>query len=654
MNHPKEFTIHSVDGSSIRVDKQPAKIGLSYNVVSMASELLLLFDLLCLLVAALLSNFLYSSWLAPLSVAPDFWMHMEQATLVAAVLAPFILYDRRFGAAASRGHIWELTRSHALRFTLYVGVVFAIGTFCQVLERVPSLWITFWFVSGFLFTSLARLLATHVVRNLQRRGVLTEVIAVVGAGPLADRLVQSLRETRAESVDFLGVFDDKVLGAAPSMIKSCGTLSQLLELGKTRKIDWILLTLPPTAEQRVLSIVQRLKALSVPIGLCPQHMGPAAPRDIVDHVANGVPVSLLADRPMTRWYTVHKSFEDFLPRWLITLTFLPLAAIEAITHATVRFVLVTLRQRAAKLTFEFDNYDLEGFTKVAAGYGQDRFGYVVTPNADHMIRLHEDASFRALYAAAAYILLDSRFLAHVLRFIKGLRLPVCTGSDLTEKLLSNVVAPDDPLVLIGGSNEQAQKLRERYGLRGLAHFNPPMGFIRDPRAVDDCLRFVEAHSPFRFCLLAVGAPQQEAVAERLKARGVARGLALCVGASINFLTGDERRAPLWMQRYGIEWLYRLLQAPGRMAKRYLVRGPRVFGLLHNAGIVLRSASAPMPPRLVSVRAIPVRSPAVYVSDPYLAGWVTTHDPSVSADARSCELVPPNQFGRDNQPVRASV
>ncbi|MHB8474637.1 MAG: WecB/TagA/CpsF family glycosyltransferase, partial [Gammaproteobacteria bacterium] len=270
-------------------------------------------------------------------------------------------------------------------------------------------------------------------------------------------------------------------------------------------------------------------------------------------------------------------------------------------------------QRADKLTFQFDNYDVAGFADVAAGFGQDRYGYAVTPNADHMIRLHEDASFRAHYAAASYILLDSRFLAHVLRITKGMQLPVCTGSDLTEKLFSEVIAPNDSLVLIGGSDEQARQLTARYGLQRLAHFNPPMGFIRDPEAVETCLRFIESHSPFRFCLLAVGAPQQEAIAQQLKTRGAARGLALCIGASINFLTGNERRAPSWMRRCGMEWFFRLMQAPGRMAKRYLVRGPRVFGLLHSAEIVLRKVATPKL-RLVPTSEQPAL-PAVHASEP---------------------------------------
>jgi UDP-N-acetyl-D-mannosaminuronic acid transferase (WecB/TagA/CpsF family) len=62
---------------------------------------------------------------------------------------------------------------------------------------------------------------------------------------------------------------------------------------------------------------------------------------------------------------------------------------------------------------------------------------------------------------------------------------------------------------------------------------------------------------------------------------------LCVGASINFLTGVEMRAPRWMQAMGLEWLFRLLKNPRRMAMRYLVRGPRIFLLLPRLELRLR-------------------------------------------------------------------
>ena len=241
--------------------------------------------------------------------------------------------------------------------------------------------------------------------------------------------------------------------------------------------------------------------------------------------------------------------------------------------------------------FPIDSYDLERFSPVVAGFGRDRYGYVVTPNADHLIRWHEDPRFRDYYAAADFVLFDSRFVARLVRARLGLELAVCPGSDLTEALLAKIVAPDDRILLIGGDPAQAALLASRYRLKDLRHHNPPMGFADDPVAVEAALAFIEAHSPFRFCLLAVGAPRQEMLARMLATRGVARGLALCVGASIDFLTGRERRAPAILQKLGLEWFYRLIQNPRRLAARYLVRGPRVFRLIPRTHFVARPPAA---------------------------------------------------------------
>ena len=239
------------------------------------------------------------------------------------------------------------------------------------------------------------------------------------------------------------------------------------------------------------------------------------------------------------------------------------------------------------LPYILDDYDLNTFLGVAKSFRPDRFGYVVTPNVDHLIRYQDDPSFRSRYADADYVLLDSRFLSHIFRVSTGRRVGVCTGSDLTAQLFDGVIAADDRIVLIGGTAEQARLLSERYNLTGLKHYNPPMNFVKDPAEVEKAVRFAEAHSPFRFCFLAVGAPQQELLAHSLKERGIAKGMALCIGASVNFLTGGERRAPLWMQNIGFEWLFRLLNDPRRLAKRYLVRGPRIFSMLWMTQVLIR-------------------------------------------------------------------
>jgi exopolysaccharide biosynthesis WecB/TagA/CpsF family protein len=254
-----------------------------------------------------------------------------------------------------------------------------------------------------------------------------------------------------------------------------------------------------------------------------------------------------------------------------------------------------------------DDYELSEARAIVTAFGSERFGYIVTPNVDHIIRHYRDPEFRALYAQAAYVFLDSRFLANVIRLLKGRRHRVSPGSDLTAAVMSSVVKPNDVVVMVGGSPEQAKELRGRFGLKALQHINPPMNFIQDEVAVESCLRAIEATSPFRFCFLAIGSPQQEIIAQKLERRGIARGLALCIGASINYITGVEKRAPQWIQKSGFEWLFRLAQDPKRLAKRYLVRGPRIFMLLPYIEVRLRRPVA-VPGEIQTMSAPPLSAP----------------------------------------------
>jgi N-acetylglucosaminyldiphosphoundecaprenol N-acetyl-beta-D-mannosaminyltransferase len=92
------------------------------------------------------------------------------------------------------------------------------------------------------------------------------------------------------------------------------------------------------------------------------------------------------------------------------------------------------------------------------------------------------------------------------------------------------------------------------------------------------VEFVLAH-PARFTCLAVGSPRQEILAAAIAATGRACGVGLCVGASLDFLSGALTRAPSWIQWAGLEWLHRLASDPRRLAWRYLVEDPVVFALL---------------------------------------------------------------------------
>lgn len=204
------------------------------------------------------------------------------------------------------------------------------------------------------------------------------------------------------------------------------------------------------------------------------------------------------------------------------------------------------------------------------------FAFVVTPNVDHLVRLERDTVLARLYAQAWLTVCDSRVLEMIGR-ISGETIDVSPGSDLTAHLFDQVIDPAEPLTIIGGSESVIEAVTRRYGLKDVRWHQPPMGLRDNPEAIAECAQFV-ADNPSRFTFFCVGSPQQELVAEACLDHGGCTGVGLCVGASLDFLGGKARRAPVWMQQARLEWLHRLLQEPGRMWRRYLVDGPKVIQL----------------------------------------------------------------------------
>ncbi len=204
------------------------------------------------------------------------------------------------------------------------------------------------------------------------------------------------------------------------------------------------------------------------------------------------------------------------------------------------------------------------------------FAYVATPNVDHVVSLANEPARRPLYDRAWLLLNDSRILEKLARHV-NIALPVATGADLAERLLDSVIDRHEPLTIIGGDRDQIEALKDRYGLTDVRWRKAPMGLRTNPEAIVAAAAFA-AQQPSRFAFICVGAPQQEMVAYALSQHPDARGVGLCVGAALDFLSGRTKRAPMWMRKSGFEWLHRLVSEPARMWKRYLVTGPKVFSL----------------------------------------------------------------------------
>jgi len=234
-------------------------------------------------------------------------------------------------------------------------------------------------------------------------------------------------------------------------------------------------------------------------------------------------------------------------------------------------------QRVNFLGLGFDQVDrrtaIELIERLSRG---DSFGYVVTPNVDHVVRLHSDlpnSKLWASYRAASLCICDSRVL-YLLGRISGINLGILPGSDLTAHLLNDHLREFPRVAVIGGDLALIDELQRRYGSCEWHHHMPPMGLRDDSAAQRAIVDFVRESDADLF-LFAIGSPQSELLCFEL-AGSEARGVGLCIGASLEFLSGAKKRAPVWLQRLSLEWFFRLVTEPRRLWRRYIMQGPTIF------------------------------------------------------------------------------
>jgi N-acetylglucosaminyldiphosphoundecaprenol N-acetyl-beta-D-mannosaminyltransferase len=207
------------------------------------------------------------------------------------------------------------------------------------------------------------------------------------------------------------------------------------------------------------------------------------------------------------------------------------------------------------------------------------FSYIVTPNVNHVVRLEEDADLRRAYTNASHRICDSQVLKGLMTLLRIPVPEVIPGSDLTGDLMRIAEAKAWRVTVIGSGASEMRKMHQLYPNVTFFHHNPPMGFFDRPQDVQACVDFVIRH-PAELVVLAVGCPRQEILGRLIRADGRARGVGLCVGASIDFLSGKVRRAPRWMQRMSLEWLHRMCTEPRRLVKRYARDAVRLVPILY--------------------------------------------------------------------------
>lgn len=223
--------------------------------------------------------------------------------------------------------------------------------------------------------------------------------------------------------------------------------------------------------------------------------------------------------------------------------------------------------------------------RVAENLAQRKGFALATINLDHLVKLRSEPSFRRAYAEQTMICADGNPIVWLSR-LAGQPVELIPGSDAILPLARIAARQAVPVALLGSSDAvlaaaKSYMEREVRDLAVVSCIAPPMGFDPSSEAAEAVLRDM-ASSGARLCFVALGAPKQEILAAL--GRQVTPDLGyVSIGAGLDFFAGTQRRAPDWVRRLAMEWLWRALSSPRRLALRYA----KCFAIL--PGHMLRAA-----------------------------------------------------------------
>ncbi len=195
---------------------------------------------------------------------------------------------------------------------------------------------------------------------------------------------------------------------------------------------------------------------------------------------------------------------------------------------------------------------------------------IATANLDFVRNARRDPELHRVICECAMVLPDGYPLVLVSRLLGRPLQARLTGADLTPELAKLSAEKGYGIFLLGSTDENARKtaeiLTEQYpGARFVGHYAPPVAPL-EQMDDDEILRRIDAAAP-DILLVAFGNPKQELWAYRNRDR-LNVAITIGVGGTLDLIAGQKRRAPLWLQSIGGEWIWRMWLEPGRLGPRY--------------------------------------------------------------------------------------
>ena len=208
--------------------------------------------------------------------------------------------------------------------------------------------------------------------------------------------------------------------------------------------------------------------------------------------------------------------------------------------------------------------------------------YVVAINVDVVMKIEKDEYLKKITDEADLTLVDGKPLVWIAKWHRKPVKAKISGSDLVPKLCKVATEHDYTIYIIGGAEGVAEQAKvnlekENQGIKIVGTYSPPFGFEKNAEELEKINSTVSKVDP-DILIACFGCPKQEKwVYENYKKYNAT--ISICAGATVDFLAGNVNRAPVWMSNHGLEWLYRFIQEPKRLYKRYLVDDLKIIGLI---------------------------------------------------------------------------
>lgn len=211
---------------------------------------------------------------------------------------------------------------------------------------------------------------------------------------------------------------------------------------------------------------------------------------------------------------------------------------------------------------------------------------VASINLDHVHhfgRSRRAARHEAPFVESGHIewlnLIDGAPIAHQIERVTGRAYPKLSGSDLVGAVLDQAAVHRQSVAILGGSSEVTEALRTRFAtqwptVRYAGHWTPDRAILASPSASRTLAGEIRA-ADVDILIVCLGKPRQEAWIDSYGDQTGA-GALLAFGAVVDFLAGRISRAPEWISHAGLEWAWRLMLEPRRLARRYLIQGPPAY------------------------------------------------------------------------------